>query len=184
MQTVAGGGTGGGPSINLDMGVIQAFMPEAEGIAPEDAPIQIRLRPHLPPLVRLQNGPDMFQFQAGEVEIQFLVDRGQGWELVFSAMAQIDISAMVTLTTTGIDFSCTTLPRIQFEIMQEPMVEMDDRRVEMIFAVLLTPGVPYLFNSLKTITIPYMSNFSTFNVSAQRDGPAGDFFTIMCDMTR
>ncbi len=168
----------------LEAGALGALLPELAAVAPPTAPVSVRLRPALPPLLVVQGSPDLFLAQAGEVAVEIHCDRGSGWEHVFTFVAQLEVGATCGLSAQGLSFSASSLPRLRFQVVSEPMVEIDDRRLEVFGTVLLTATLPQLLNTMQTIAIPYLPQLRTFSVAAYRDGPMGDFLTITGDLAR
>lgn len=170
--------------IALELGSITQFLPELIGIARDTAPVALRARANLPPLAEFSGQPDLVKVHMGELELELTIDRGQGPEPFLKAVIQASVGFNVALTNGGLQFSAVSHPTLKFEIIEEPLVEMDNRRIETMLGVVLTPLIPSLFNEANLIAIPHLSQLTVFNTHSYPDGAARDHLTVTGDMTR
>jgi hypothetical protein len=170
--------------IALEAASLRRFMPEIGAVVPDSAPVKLRTEALLPPIVKITGSPDVAVLQAGEYHLEILVDRGQGFEKLLRAAAHMEIGGNLTLTTNGLEVSSLSSPRFRFDLIEEPMIELDDRRLEVLLSVLLTPTIPHMLNSLKVINVPHLNQLTTVNVDVYRDGPAGEHVTVAGELVR
>jgi hypothetical protein len=170
--------------IRLEAGSLRRFLPEIGGRIPDTAPVKLHLHANLPPCVKVTGQPDIAIAQAGEVVLDAYVDRGQGWEKLMSAVAQIEIGANLVLTGQGLSVSSLSQPRFRFDLVDEPLVELDDRRLETLLQVVLTPLVPHAMNSSNVIWIPHLAQLQTVNVDSYADGREREHVSVSGDLLR
>lgn len=170
--------------INLEVGSLVQFLPELRGVMPDETPLAIRIRPLLPPIVTFAGTTDLVQLQAGELGIDIMVDRGNGFETLLSAHAHATMGLTVEMTSDGLSVSTASYPTIIFDIDGEPIVEFDNRRLEVMLSVVMTPLIPQLLNDAKVIKIPHLQSLTVFNAQAFSDGPQKEHLTVTGEMSR
>jgi len=170
--------------IRLEAGSLSRFIPELVGRVPESAPARVHLHLDLPPCVKITGAPDTAVAQVGEVVIDIDIDRGNGYERLLSAVAQVEVGANVGLTTQGLRVNSFSTPRFRFDLVEEPIVELDDRRLEVLLQVVLQPLVPHLMNSSNVLFIPHLGQLQQVNVEVKADGPALEHLSITGDLLR
>lgn len=172
--------------IRLEAGAFRRFLPEIGGVIPDSAPLKLRTEALLPPVIRMAGSPDVAILQAGEVALEILVDRGQGWEKLLRAAVQVELGGNLALGPNGLRVSSLGTPKFRFDLVEEPLLELDDRRLEVLLTVMLTPTIPHMLNSVDVIQIPHLSQLTTFNVDVYADGVGAnrDHLTVAGDMTR
>lgn len=170
--------------ITLNVGAIKTFVPEVTGLIPDTAPIMLKLEAALPPIVEVTGRPDIVTAHAGEVGLDILVDRGNGWERLVKAVAQVDLGLDLSLSPQGLQISTVGTPTIRSDVVDEPIVALNDRHLEVLLDVVLTPTLPKLLNSTKVIPIPQFNQLSTLNVGLFPAGPNHEHLGIEGDLTR
>lgn len=170
--------------IALELGALKGFLPELRDVGADNAPLGLRLRPGLPPVVQMTGTPNLIELQAGELGVEITVDRGQGPEPLLVAAVHARLGLNAVLTSDGLKLSTATNPRLRFDVRAEPLVELDNRRIEVLLTVLLTPLLPQLLNGADIIPVPHIRQLQLFNSSAYVDGPARDHLSVIGDMLR
>ncbi len=173
--------------IRLEVGSLRRFMPELGGVFPDAAPLRLKTEACLPPIVRITGAPDLIEAQAGEFALEIWVDRASNgtFEKLLRAVVHIEMGMGVALNATdGLKLSSLGQPRLRFDVIEEPMIELDDRRLEVLLDILFTPTLPSALNKLKPITIPHLHQLTTLNVGAHADGPSREHLTIEGDAVR
>src|SRR5205085_3899758 len=133
--------------IRLEAGNLRRFLPEIGGIIPDASPVRLRIGAALPPIVRMTGHPDLAILEAGEISIEVQADRGAGYEKLLRAIVQVELGGDVALGSQGLEVSSLGSPRFRFDLVDEPIVELDDRRLEVLLSVMLTPTIPHVLNS-------------------------------------
>src|SRR5690606_3914920 len=113
-----------------------------------------------------------------------LVDRGQGPEVLLEAVAHATMGANVSLTSDGLSFSSVQSPVMRFDVIGEPLVELGDRRVEVLLTLLLSTMIPQTINEVDVIPVPPLHQLTVFNTQPYRDGPTLDHIPATADITR
>jgi hypothetical protein len=170
--------------IRLEAGNLRRFLPEIGGIIPDSSPVRLRIGAALPPIVRMTGHPDLAILEAGEISIEVQVDRGAGYEKLLRAIVQVELGGDVALGSQGLEVSSLGSPRFRFDLVDEPIVELDDRRLEVLLSVMLTPTIPHVLNSLRVVGIPHLNQLTTFNVDIHPGGPQTEHLVVGGDMTR
>jgi hypothetical protein len=71
------------------------------------------------------------------------------------------------------------------DIVDEPLVTVNERNLQILLATALTPLAPRLINQAAAIPLPPMlTNFSVFDARAYAGGAAHDRLTIEADLRR
>lgn len=170
--------------IRLEAGNLRRFLPEIGGIIPDSAPVRLRIVTGLPPIIRMTGHPDLAVLEGGEVALEVHVDRGAGYEKLLKAIVHVQLGGNVALGSQGLQISSLGSPRFQFDLVDEPLVELDDRRLEVLLSVMLTPTIPHVLNSLKVVGIPHLNQLATFNVDIHPGGTQREHLVVAGDMTR
>jgi hypothetical protein len=163
---------------------LKSVLPEIGNAVPDSAPIKLHLSPGLPPVVGVTGQPDLVLLQAGEVSLDVFVDRGNGWEKLFNTVVQVELGAGCTFTPKGLQLTSVGTPTFQFEMHEEPIVKLDDRRIETLLQIVLVPLVPHFLNSAQVIGIPNLTSLSQFSASVYADGPSFEHVSAAGDMAR
>ncbi|MHC4391474.1 MAG: hypothetical protein ACYS22_09155 [Planctomycetota bacterium] len=170
--------------IDLNLGALLEFLPELGNAGPADAPIGLQLRLGMPPIVEVTGAPDLAIGHIGEAMVGVTIDRGNGPELLLNAAVHASVGFSVELTQDGVSFTSASHPRLVFDVREEPIVELDNRKVELMLSIVLTPMIPQLLNNIDVLPIPHLQQLSIFNSHAYDDGPEHDHLTITGDMAR
>jgi hypothetical protein len=167
----------------LNVGMVKTFIPEIAGLIPDTAPIAFRLEPGLPPICEVAGSPDIAIVHAGEVGFDVLVDRGQGWERLVKMVAQIDVGLGLGLSTQGLSITSAGSPHVQSDVVDDPIVTLNDRHLEVLIDLVFT-ALPQLLNSVQQIPIPQFNQLQSLNVSLYADGPALEHIGAEGDIIR
>ena len=74
---------------------------------------------------------------------------------------------------------------IAVEILEQPLVRLDERKVSVMLGTTLTPLLPRLLNRMNLLPVPQqLSQLTLFHFRAFADGAAGDSLTVEVDMLR
>ncbi|MFC1707078.1 hypothetical protein ACFL59_09700 [Planctomycetota bacterium] len=169
---------------DLRAGSLREFLPEMGAAVPDSAPVAIKVECLLPPIAEITGHPNLVTIHAGEVCIEFLVDRGQGFETLLKTAVHCSIGANSELNGAGVAFSMGANPAFRFDVIDEPIVEFDDRRIEIMLSLVLTPAIPQVFNGIRLVPIPHLNQLTVFNVQGLADGPNLEHLTVIADMAR
>lgn len=162
---------------------LKQVIPEIGNLVPDSSPVNIVATAHLPPIFRTAVPPDVLTIEAGEVWIDIQVDRGFGWETILTVVAHLSISANITLDATGIKLSSSATPRFLVDVVDMPLVSINQRRIEIALALLLTPGVPYFLNQAQ-FPIVELQGLTVVGASAYADGASGDYLSVIGNLSR
>ncbi|GIW72905.1 MAG: hypothetical protein KatS3mg102_2447 [Planctomycetota bacterium] len=172
------------PSLLLDGAALRRLLPELGAVLAGPEPARIVCEPLLPPVVELTGTPNLVTVRAAEVHLAIEVDRGSGWEPVLRAAAHIEIGASLGLSQRGLSVLAATHPRLDFDILEEPLVELDDRKIRVMLEMAITPAIPRLLNGIDVIPIPHVDQLSVFNVNTGIGGPQNDHLVVDADLQR
>lgn len=178
------GASGGG---GLTLGDLALFLPEVRGVADESAPVSARFEALLPPVLQVTGAPDLATLSLGEVHLSLLVDRGGPTPDLLLTVA-VHLRAGVTVASApgqGIVFSSNRNAEVGVDLVEAPLVRIDERRLQVVLGTALTPLVPRLVNQVGVLPIPsQLSHLRVFNLSAFAAGPSGDRLAVELDMQR
>jgi len=162
---------------------LKQVLPELNQIVPDTAPVNILIDAVLPPIFRAGPAPDLLELGLGELQATLLVDRGFGWEPVLKAAVHIRASIGASLDQQGLKLACNANPVVLFDVLEKPMIEIDDRRIETLIGLVATPAIPFFVKSIQ-VQVPYLSALSVAQVASFPDGPGADFASILADLHR
>lgn len=164
---------------------LKQALPELAALIPDTALVNVVAEALLPPVFETAQAPDVLKVSIGELHLDLQVDRGQGqgWESVLKLAAHAEMAANVVVDARGFTLSTGTTPRFVFDVIDEPMAEIDDRRIEVAATLLLTPALPMFMNTVQ-MPIRRLSGLSFYNLQAFPDGPQRDYVTILTNLSR
>ncbi|MBI4577517.1 MAG: hypothetical protein HY722_14750 [Planctomycetes bacterium] len=166
----------------IDASLVQRFLPAlAPYLSPND-PLIIGVRTDLPPVVRMRGSPYLADLQAGEVVLDFYVDRAGTRILILSVALHAKFGLSAQLAGNRIFVSLDSSPTILANVLAEPLVDVDDRQVESLIHVLLTPLLPLIGNSASGITLDLFQPLGIRSGQFFQTGPSGDFLGIVGDL--
>lgn len=168
----------------LEVGSVRRFLPELALVAPDAAPVLLRFRPDLPAIVKIEGSPDVAKLYSGEIGLEVLVDRGAGFESFVKTINQAEIGLGFGMTSAGLEITSVATPQLRVDVVEEPLVEIDDRRLEVFLDVVLTPAIPHLLNKMPVIGIPQFNQLSSLAVDLYPDGPAREHLTMDGELVR
>jgi hypothetical protein len=164
---------------------ILQFLPELYGRIDPNAPVEISAEAMLPPVFRVGAPPDVLVLDVAELLIDLRVDNGKGFETVLKIAAHISVALNCGLDTTGLWMSTATTPHVTFDVIEEPIIDIDDRRIEVALGTVLTPAIPYFVNKANLLVpIPYVGTLSFFNLTVEADGADREHLTILSNLGR
>jgi hypothetical protein len=168
----------------LNIGAITQFVPEVAAVADDNAPLRLRVEPMLPPVIEMTGVPDLIQLSACEVAIYIDVDRGSGWEELLHSVIHVGMGASLELDSQGFAIRMASLPDIRVDIVNEPLVELDDRKLQVMLGLVLTPAIPQLLNGINVLPIPHVDQLTAFNVYTGVGGNNSDFLVGEANLQR
>lgn len=174
------------PNGGITAADVGALLPELLTVASPSAPMSVRIETGLPPLLQVTGAPDMVELSLGEVYLEMLVDRGGGtFETFFRIALHVRIGATVVVNQGGIRLSSAQNADIRVDLLDTPMVDLDERRIQVLLITALTPLLPRLINSVNVIPLPpQIQQLTLFDMRAWPDGPARDHLSVGLDMLR
>lgn len=174
------------PNGGITAADVGSLLPELLTVAPPSAPMSVRVEAGLPPLLQVTGAPDLVELSLGEVYLEMLVDRGGGtFETFFRIALHARIGATVVVNQGGIRLSSNQNADIRVDLLDTPMVDLDERRIQILLATALTPLLPRLINSINVIPLPpQIQQLTLFDVRGWADGPAHEHLTVGADMLR
>ena len=174
------------PNGGITAADVGSLLPELLTVASPSGPMSVRIEAGLPPLLQVTGAPDLVELSLGEVYLEMLVDRGGGtFETFFRIALHARMGATVVVDQGGIRLSSAQNADIRVDLLDTPMVDLDERRIQILLATALTPLLPRLINSVNVIPLPpQIQQLTLFDVRGWADGPARDHLTVGADMLR
>jgi hypothetical protein len=170
--------------LRLEVSAIRRFLPELAGALPDATPVMIRVRPDLPPVVRITGTPDLLELGVGELGIELLVDRGLGWERLVKTVCQARVGLGLDFSTNGLRVSSVATPELTTSVVDEPLLELDDRHIEVLLGLVVQGVMPHFLNSVPVVAIPQFNQLTSLNVSIAPDPQAREHIVIEGDLVR
>ena len=176
-----------GISVPLDLTVasFSQFLPQLSSLASPTTPVVLRVEPKLPPIVTVRGTPSLLDIDVNELHITIMLDHGNGQlETVLRTVAHASLGAGVAFQDYGLKVSSATTPVIGIDVIEEPVIEFDDRQIEIMLGIVLTPMLPEIVNGTKPLGIPHINQLTVFDVMVGADGSSGDHLLVEADLLR
>jgi hypothetical protein len=163
---------------------LKQILPELGNAIPDNATLTAKLSAGLPPAIEVLGTPDLLQFHLGELTIEVLVDRGQGPETLFELVLHLSVGATVEMTSAGLKFESNQNASFSTDITKQPIVRIDERRIQVALGIVVIPLLPHVINELPVIPIPHVGALNFFNFQASDDGPEREHLHMTVEMSR
>src|SRR5437773_1176129 len=75
-------------------------------------------------------------------------------------------------------------PNLHCEVVDEPIVRFDERRIEVLLGVVMEPAVGHFLNKIPVVKIPYFNQLTSVNVGVYADGTLHDNVGIEGELVR
>jgi len=174
---------GGAP---LTLGELTNLLPELLGAAPKSAPIAVKAETWLPPVLEVTGAPDLLRVSLGEVHLEVMVDRGQGFETLFKAVVHARVGATVAFVPNkGVVLTSSSNAEIAVDLIESPLVEMDERKLQVVVGTVFTPLAPRFINTISLVPLPQqIAHLSFVDLRAAPSGPDLEHLTVSLEMRR
>jgi len=168
------------------VGYLTKLLPELLGAVPESAPLAFKIEAGLPPVLEVAGAPDLLRLSLGEVRVEVLADRGGGFETLFTVIAHARIGATVSFVpNSGLVLSSSSNAEITSDLIESPLVELDERKLQVVLGTVFTPFAPRLINMVNLIPMPQeIAHLSFFDLHAAPAGPALDHLLVSLEARR
>lgn len=137
-------GEGGSLPIDLNVGGLSLLLgPELREQAPENTPIDVELRPLLPPVVQVQDNPDFpMEVIIADLMLDLFLSPPNGDRTLvatFNVALLLDVNASLDEGALSLDYELAVV----VDLFAEPLYEMDDEKAETVIFGLFTslPGI-------------------------------------------
>ncbi len=178
------GGTGSSAVPSLDAGFLKMFLPEIGAEFPNASPLSLRVRADLPPVLEVSGAPDVAVVHLGELHVEFLVDRGAGAELLLELVVHARASLEPELGPAGVGVQSNRLSEVRADIVRQPIVRFDERKVESLVGMALPPLLPRILGGIRLLPLPAMPGATIRDATAEPYGPAREHIAVSVDITR
>ncbi len=125
-------------------GLALALDSRISNIAGPDAPVILRLRPQLPPVVELDKNTNKIQVKMGEFLVDFIVLDGTKEIVVATMAAFFDLGINVNVNGFLIELAFDT--SLRADLIREPEIDLDDQKTEKLFEDLIAL-IPKIFEN-------------------------------------
>ena len=130
------------------------IIPELGAVLHQTTPIAVRLQTLLPPIFEVQGAPDLGAVHMGELHLELLFDRGNGWESAFEIVIHGRVGVSASIDVDGLRLASNGMPVMRIDLLDTPVVPLDEQRLESVVQMVLTPIVPSLITNLRVVPIP------------------------------
>ncbi|RME86945.1 MAG: hypothetical protein D6785_02605 [Planctomycetota bacterium] len=165
-------------SIKLNGGLILKFYPELASHINNTDPLSLEIKAFLPPIVQMAGNPDLLKASAGEIEIGFIIHQGALKRTVMKVRAHISMTVSASVSNGQLSIQFIGRPSVFGDVTEEPMMDIDESKVELLLNVVVPIMMPQLLKSIQGIQLPTLLGISIGQVTMQQDGPSGDFLTL------
>jgi hypothetical protein len=177
-------GTTTSPTGGLTAFDLMQVLPELQGYLPQSAPIAIRVRADLPPVMKVSGSPDPLELQIGELILEILVDRGNGMEVLAEVAIAGKASANAGMTAQGLWLTSGRNAEFFFDVRSMPIAPIDTRNIQVILGTAIAPLLPRVINQVPVVPIPHLHQLSLVNVQVFPDGPLFEHLSVSGQLQR
>ena len=173
------------PMAGVTAADLLVFLPELRGVIPPAAPVDVRFKTYLPPLVEFTGAPDLLRVSVGDVAVEVLVDRGAGLETLFEVALHLRVGATIAQSGAGLQLSSTGFAEVGLDVVRQPIARLDVRRLHFLAETALVPVIPHLLNHQGTIPVPpAFWSLQVFALHVSADPTNGQRLLIEADLVR
>jgi hypothetical protein len=88
------------------------------------------------------------------------------------------------MTSAGLQFESNKNASFSTDITKQPIVRIDERRIQVALGIVVIPLLPHVINELPVIPIPHVGALNFFNFQASDDGPEREHLHMTVEMSR